>query len=114
MISKAKNNWAIQVCAYIYMSESCVNVVLLYVDHMNEYEKLGHSYVSDYSLMPSFTWVLTMSPFMASIFSKAEFAEIDATFAASLELEYLLNVVCFDYDSLQCKYGVVNVVFVNN
>lgn len=74
---------------------------------MNEYAKLGHSYVCDYSLMPSFTWVLTMSPVMANIFSKAEFAEVDATFAASIELEYLLNVVYFDYDSLQCKHNVL-------
>ena len=33
----------------------------------------------------------------------AEFAEVDTTFRFSIELEYLLNVVCFDYNSLQCK-----------
>jgi len=70
---------------------------------MKEYGKLGHDYVCNYSLNPSFTWVLTMSPLMTSLFSKAEFVEIDATFAASIELEYLINVVCFDYDSLQCE-----------
>ena len=40
---------------------------------------------------------------MAQILSKADFAEADATFRASIELEYLFNVVCFDYDSLQCE-----------
>ena len=38
---------------------------------------------------------------MATILSRADFAEVDATFRASIELEYLLNVICFDYDSLQ-------------
>jgi len=70
---------------------------------MNEYATLGHKYVCDYSLKPSFTWVLTMSPIMAKLISKAEFIEVDATFAASIELEYLLSVVCFDYETLQCK-----------
>jgi len=40
---------------------------------------------------------------MATLNSKAKFIEVDATFAASIELEYLLNVVCFDYERLQCK-----------
>ena len=53
---------------------------------MNEYTKLDHDYVCDYSLMLSFTWVLTMRSIMAIIFSKAEFAEINVTFAASLVL----------------------------
>lgn len=73
-------------------------------EHMDEYAELGHNYICDYSLNPSFTWVLAMSPMMASILGKADFAEVDATFRASIELEYVLNVVCFDYDSLQCKY----------
>ena len=72
-------------------------------EHMDEYAELGHNYICDYSLNPSFTWVLAMSPMMASILSKADFAEVDATFRASIELEYMFNVVCFDYDSLQCK-----------
>ena len=57
--------------------------------------------------MPTFTWVLTISPIMTRILSKTEFVEVDATFAASIELEYLLNAVCFDYDSLQCKYVLI-------
>ena len=70
---------------------------------MEEYADLGHDYICDYSLNPSYTWVLAMSPMMSGILSKAEFAEVDATFRASIELEYLFNVVCFDYDSLLCK-----------
>ena len=81
------------------------------VDHMDEYATLGHQYACDYSLKPSFTWVLTMSPIMATLFSKAEFIEVDATFAASIELEYLLNVVCFDYETLQCKCNTYFVRF---
>ena len=48
---------------------------------------------------------------MATLFSKAEFIEVDATFAASIELEYLLNVVCFDYETLQCKCNTYFVRF---
>ena len=70
---------------------------------MEEYAELGHKYVCDYSLNPSLTWVLSMSPVMKKLLSEAEFIEIDATFRASIELEYLFNVVCFDYNSLQCK-----------
>lgn len=72
---------------------------------MEEYSECGHNYIRDYSLNPCFTWVLSMSPIMANILSKAEFIEVDATFKASLELEYLFNVVCFDYDLLQCKFS---------
>ena len=70
---------------------------------MSEYSELGHDYICDYSLNPSLTWVLAMSPLMTEILSRAEFAEVDATFRASIELEYMLNFVCFDYDTLQCK-----------
>jgi len=68
---------------------------------MEDYAELGHPYVSDYSLMP---WVPTVSPSMVTVFNKTEFIEVDAIFAASIELEYLHNVVCFDHDSLQCIY----------
>jgi len=77
---------------------------------MEEYAELGHPYVSNYSLMLTFTWVLTMSPIMTRILSKAEFVEVDSSFTASIELEYLLNALCFDYDSLQCKYALILVI----
>lgn len=76
------------------------------IEHMDEYSEMGHSYVQDYSLNPTFTWVLAMSPIMSMILSNAEFAEVDATFKASAELEYLFNMVCFDYDTLQCTLGI--------
>ncbi len=78
-------------------------VTFLNSEHMEEYANLGHPYIQSYSLSPTFTWVLAMSPMMSNVLSKADFAEVDATFKASVELTYLLNVVCFDYDSLQCK-----------
>ena len=83
--------------------EALTHVIYL-SEHMEEYFELGHEYICDYSLNPSYTWVLAMSPIMAGILSKAECVEVDATFRASIELEYLLNVVCFDYDSLLCKF----------
>ena len=73
------------------------------LDHMSEYTELGHPYIQNYSLNPTSTWVLTMSPFMCTILSKADFIEVDATFRASVELTYLLNVVCFDYSSMLCE-----------
>jgi hypothetical protein len=80
---------------------------------MEEYGRLGHCYISDYSLNPSLIWVLAMSPLMADILGNAEFAEVDATFKASIELEYLLNVVCFDYTSLQCKLNLILITVLN-
>jgi hypothetical protein len=71
---------------------------------MEEYRKLGHPYICNYSLNPSLTWVLAMSPQMANIFSNAEYIEVDATFKGSIELEYLFNFVTFDYDSLHSKF----------
>ena len=64
---------------------------------MKQYAEIGHKYVCDYSLNPSLTWVLTTSPIMTEILGGAEFAEVDATFRSSIELEYLLNVVCFHF-----------------
>ena len=77
---------------------------------MIKYAEIGHQYVCDYSLNPTLTWVLTMSPLMTEILGNAEFAEVDATFKGSIELEYLLNMVCFDYSSLQCKSDKVSMV----
>jgi hypothetical protein len=77
--------------------------IFLQIDHMKEYLESGHPYISDYSLNPALTWVLTTSPMMTEVLGHAEFVEIDATFKSSIELEYLLNVVCFDYNSLLCK-----------
>ena len=39
---------------------------------------------------------------MSNIFSKAEYIEDDVTFRASVELEYLLNIITFDYESFKC------------
>ena len=60
-------------------------------EYMDEYAELGHNYICGHSLNPSSTWVLAMSPMMASILSKADFAEVDATFRASIELEYMFK-----------------------
>ena len=70
---------------------------------MENYMELGHPYINSYSLSPTFMWVLSMSPFMCNIFSKAEYIEADVTFRASVKLDYLLNIITFDYESLKCK-----------
>lgn len=73
---------------------------------MEDYMELGHPYIRSYSLSPTctFMWVLSMSPFMSNIFNKAEYIEVDVTFWVSVELDYLLNIITFDYESLKCKY----------
>lgn len=72
---------------------------------MENYEELGHPYIQDYSLGQEFTWVLCMSPLMAKVMAKADFIEVDATFRASIELDNLINVITFDYYTLQCKFS---------
>ena len=47
-------------------------------------------YFCDYSLNTSLIMVLAMSPMMAVILITAEYAEVYATFKASIEMEYLL------------------------
>ena len=43
---------------------------------------------------------------MAQVLAKADFVEIDATFKASVELENLINIVTFDYYTMQCEFIV--------
>ena len=45
-----------------------------------------------------------MNPWMAEVFSMADFIEIDDTFKVSPEFSYLLNVVTFDYNTCKCKW----------
>ena len=71
--------------------------------NLDAYQKLGHPYILDYSVGKDFTWVLCMSPLMASIMAKSDFIEVDATFKASIELDNTINVITFDYHTLQCK-----------
>jgi len=65
---------------------------------------MGHPYVRDYTLKSDQTWVLCMSPLMAKLLSESDFIEVDVTYKASVELEYLLNVVSFDYTTLKCEF----------
>ena len=59
---------------------------------------MGHPYVRDYMLKSDQTWwVLCMSPHMAKLLSESDFIEADVTYKASVELEYLVNVVTFNY-----------------
>ena len=45
---------------------------MINTEHMEEYKNLGHPYICDYSLNPSLTWVLAMSPQMANILNNSE------------------------------------------
>ena len=72
--------------------------------HMEEYASIGHPYVLDYMLTYNLSWVLTMSPLMTKLLSEADFAEADVTYKASVEFEYLFNMVVFNYTTLRCKY----------
>ena len=38
-----------------------------------------------------------MSPLMSSVFSQAEYVEVDVTYKAAVEFEYLLNMVTLDF-----------------
>ena len=73
--------------------------------HMEIYQELGHPYIQDYSLGHNFTWVLCMNPLMAKVMATTDFIEVDATFRASIELDNLINVITFDYFTLQCKFS---------
>lgn len=73
---------------------------------LTEYAPLGHPYVADYSLSTSLNWVLTMSPIMAEVMSKAEFLEVDITYKASVEIEYLFNAVTFNYTTMKCEHKI--------
>ena len=71
--------------------------------HMADYKTIGHPYMRGYSLSNSFSWVVTISPLMSQVFAEAEFIEVDVTYNAASVLEYLLNVVTFNYTTMECE-----------
>ena len=71
--------------------------------HLAEYQDLGHPYRRDYALSPSLAWVLTMSPLQSQVFAGSDFIEADVTYNAATVLEYLMNVVTFNYTTMECK-----------
>ena len=51
-----------------YSKKSTCNLAnTIFLGHMEDYAELGHPYVSNYSLMLTFTWVITMSRIMTRI-----------------------------------------------
>ena len=72
-------------------------------EHLIEYASLGHPYIKDYSLTASLNWVLLMNPLMIDLLSRADFIEVDVTYKASVQFEYLLNAVTFNYTTMRCK-----------
>lgn len=72
-------------------------------EHLTEYASIGHPYVRDYSLTSTLNWVLLMNPLMIDLLSQTDFIEVDVTYKASVEFEYLLNAVTFNYTTMRCK-----------
>ena len=47
-----------------------------------------------------------MNPHQARLFASAEHLNVDLTFPGNSYMPYLINVVTFDLDTLQCEYTV--------
>ena len=61
-------------------------------------------YLREYNINSTYTSVLCMSPLMSKVLFTSEFIKVDITYKASVELEYLFNVVVFDYTTLKCMF----------
>ena len=57
--------------------------------HLDDYSKLGHPYVRDYSIT-------------AEMSLKANCMEVDVTYKASVRFDYLFNAVVFNYTTRRC------------
>ena len=80
-------------------------------EHFIKYASLGHPYIKDYSLTASLNWVLLMNPLMIDLLSRADFIEVDVTYKASVQFEYLLNAVTFNYTTMRCKsHNIMSIV----
>ena len=44
-----------------------------------------------------------MNPLMIDLLSRADFIEVDVTYKASIQFEYLLNAVTFNYTTMRCQ-----------
>ena len=42
---------------------------------------------------------------MSEVLCTAEFIEVDVTYRAAVEFDYLMNVVTFDHRTLRCKFS---------
>lgn len=70
---------------------------------LEEYSTVGHPYLRDFSITGSRTWVLCMNPLMSQVLHESEFIEVDITYRASVEMDYLFNVVAFNYTTMRCE-----------
>jgi hypothetical protein len=71
---------------------------------MERYSQLGHPYVRAYGIAEDFTWILAMNPLMSEVLSSSECIEVDITYRSAVELQYLFNVVAFNYITMRCKF----------
>ncbi len=70
---------------------------------LDYYSHVGHPYMHSYGIGENFTWVLTMSPLMSELLSVPDCIEVDITYQSAVELQYLFNVVSFNYHTMRCK-----------
>lgn len=57
-----------------------------------------------YIFSGSFRAAFFMNPHQASLFASAEHLNVDLTFTGNGYMPYLINVVTFDLDTLECEY----------
>ena len=73
---------------------------------LDDYASLGHPYLRKYCIECTHTYALCMSPLMSKVLLESEFIEVDITYRASINMEYLFNVVAFNYLTLKCTHLV--------
>lgn len=98
-------------CLSMTCTDTCNRLTVMFItctgDILDQYKELGHPYVADFSISTGLSWVLSMSPIMSTVLGEAEFVEVDVTYKAAVEFDYLLNMVAFHYSTLRCKCTLV-------
>ena len=92
------------------MSPLHVFIFLNTAKQLDDYASLGHPYLRKYGIESTHTYALCMSPLMSNVLFESEFIEVDITYRASIEMEYLFNVVAVNYLILKCKYHELSLV----
>lgn len=57
-----------------------------------------------YIFSGNFRAAFFMNPHQARLFASAEHLNVDLTFTGNVYMPYLINVVTFDMDTLECEY----------
>ena len=54
-----------------------------------------------------------MNPLMSQVLHESEFIEVDITYHASVEMDYLFNVVAFKYTMMKCKLLILAITYIH-